>query len=138
MSEFKQVMFGPVEVKWAKVHEPDEKFNKYSIQCVKLTDEQVKEIQSWAGPNGLWNEPGFDPKSPEDGMTVRFKTGNPLKQIVDDNRQTIGPDTLIGNGSICTIAVTLKDTTSAQKETKTQTYLAGIMVNKLVEFNKMF
>lgn len=117
--------------KWAKVHKPDEKYNKYSIDL--YVDDKNRDIIVQSGSQATV-------KHDADGQYVRIRR-NPFS-LVKGELKDWGPPTVldhdgkpltsnVGNGSKVTCKVVVYDTIKGKG-----TRLEGIRVDELVEYNK--
>ena len=111
--------------KWAKVHEPDKTYKKYSID-VLLDMDQYEALKATKIKNT---------GKPEDGkMWVTFRCNEadgPVTVIIDDKPST----EMIGNGSEVTIKVDIDSFTSAKWGNITRSRLEAVKVDRLVKYD---
>lgn len=104
MSEHQNIRLDGVELQWAKLHEPSEMSNKYTVNVIKLTDAQVKELKA----AGISVKHGKDKQTPdpEVGNYIAPSAQNPV-MVVDSMKKSIEGEDLakIGNGTIANVII---------------------------------
>jgi len=132
MSEYKNIRLDGVELQWAKLHEPSEMSNKYTVNLIKLTDAQVKELKA----AGVTVKNGKDRQNPtpEIGNFIAPSAQNPV-MVVDSMKRSIEGDDLakIGNGTIANVIIRPYDWTFKNKK-GVGCGLQGIQVTELKEY----
>jgi hypothetical protein len=121
------------EVRWAKVHRPDQKYNKYSLDML-LDMKQYKEMKDLGLKNGGKPDDSGD-RSREGKMWVTFrrnKEDGPCS-VVDASGDPVSTD--IGNGSICTIKLGVETFTSPKYGKITRSTVESVRVDKLVVYD---
>lgn len=119
--------------KWAKVREPDKKYEKYSIDLYMQPDQFAKYQESGAQ---------LKVRTGDDGEYVTFS--RPCRRIIKGELVEMGPPdvltgdggtldekTLVGNGSHVTLKVVVFDTVKGKG-----TRLEAVRVDELVAFSK--
>lgn len=120
--------------KWAKVVEPDKKYNKYSIDLFMDNDNMEKFKKSGAQLKVRENDEGetfitFSRPTASLGRDGKIKEhGAPLLLSVNGDPLK---DTLVGNGSTVTVKVDVYDTPKGKG-----TRLEAVRVDNLVAFTK--
>ena len=124
------------ECRWAKVHKPDQKYNKYSIE-VKLDEASV----------ALYKQAGCMGRPSKDGAGYYTFRRDPNGKVWKDDKQVpagpplvIRPDgstiqDLIGNGSKVTIKVVVYDYDNSFGKGK-GTRLEAVCVDEMVAYEK--
>lgn len=124
------------EARWAKVHKPDQKYNKYSIE-VKLDEPSV----------ALYKQAGCMGRASKDGAGYYTFRRDPNGKVWKDDKQVpAGPPLvidptgkvvtdLIGNGSKVTIKVVVYDYDNSFGKGK-GTRLEAVCVDELIEYSK--
>ena len=121
--------------KWAKVHKPDPKYNKYSIDLfpdaktleeIHKSDIQTKERQN---DEGVYYSLRRDHDKLIKDEVVTFGPPKVMIKTGEDSFEDF--DGLIGNGSKVTVKVALYDTKVRGKGHRVE----GVIVNDLVEYN---
>ena len=133
MSEQHQnIRLDGVELQWAKLNEPSDLSNKYTVNVIKLTDAQVKELKS----AGLTVKHGKDKEKPdpEIGNYIAPSAQNPVT-VVDSMKKSIEGDELgkIGNGTIANVIVRPYDWTFKNKK-GVGCGLQGLQITELKEY----
>jgi|TARA_R100000152_G_C6777745_1_gene207811 hypothetical protein len=132
MSEHKNIRLDGVELQWAKLHEPSDLSNKYTVNVIKLTDAQVKELKA----AGITVKNGKDKKEPnlEVGNYIAPSAQNPV-MVVDSMKKSIEGEELarIGNGTIANVIVRPYDWTFKNKK-GVGCGLQGIQIVELKEY----
>lgn len=120
-------------VKWAKVHEPDDKFGKY-----------VVDFYPTPGSLEAIRESGIEVKEREDEEGTFFKFSRPVEKTIKDDLVHLGPPKVlirddddnyvpfkeaIGNGSLVTCKVLIYDTRRGKGHT-----LEAVSVEDLVPY----
>ena len=115
MSEHQNIRLDGVELQWAKLHEPSEMSNKYTVNVIKLTDAQVKELKA----AGITVKHGKDKQTPdpEVGNYIAPSAQNPV-MVVDSMKKSIEGEDLakIGNGTIANVIIRPYDWTFKNKK----------------------
>lgn len=132
MSEHQNIRLDGVELQWAKLHEPSEMSNKYTVNVIKLTDAQVKELKA----AGITVKHGKDKQKPdpEVGNYIAPSAQNPV-MVVDSMKKSIEGDDLakIGNGTIANVIVRPYDWTFKNKK-GVGCGLQGVQIVNLKEY----
>lgn len=119
------------KAKWAKVHEPDEKYNNYQICLYMDEDSRARYDKS-----GL----RLKDREDEDGEYIQFRR-NHEGYYKGEEAHVFGPPTvlnedgetitdLVGNGSDVTVKVEIYDTKMGRGHR-----MEAVRVNELVEYN---
>lgn len=120
--------------KWAKLHEPDPKYNKFSIDLYLDAANMEKFRQSGAQLKlrGTEDEPFISFGRPAVSLGKKgqlIEHGPPL--VLDHDGAPMSPKILVGNGSTVTVKVDVYDTQKGKG-----TRLEAVRVDKLVEYVK--
>src|SRR5689334_1382803 len=116
---------GPV--KWAKLHKPDEKYGKYSVD-VLLDMKQFKEMKDLGLKNG-----GKPDDSGKMWVTFRRNKDDGGPEVIDASGNNLS--TPIGNGSECTIKLGVETFTSPKYGKITRSIMESVRVDKLVVYD---
>lgn len=134
MAQTTYTFSGPV--RWAKVHTTDQKFGKHGIE-IQLDEEGLEK----------YKESGLQGRSSKDGEGYYSFRRDPKQLVwVDGTRQAAGKPhvfdadgyaitDLIGNGSVCTISVTVYDYDNSFGKGKGHR-LEAVRVDELVKYEK--
>lgn len=132
MSEHTNIRLDGVELQWAKLHEPSEMSNKYTVNVIKLTDAQVKGLKA----AGLSVKHGKDKQNPdpEVGNYIAPSAQNPV-MVVDSMKKSIEGEDLakIGNGTIANVIIRPYDWTFKNKK-GVGCGLQGVQIVNLKEY----
>ena len=133
MSEHQNIRLDGVELQWAKLHESSEMSNKYTVNVIKLTDAQVKELKA----AGLSVKHGKDKQTPdpEVGNYIAPSAQNPV-MVVDSMKKSIEGEELakVGNGTIANVIIRPYDWTFKNKK-GVGCGLQGIQIVQLKEYH---
>jgi hypothetical protein len=115
-----------VELYWANLYTRNKLSNKYQVDLVNLTEDQIKLIE----------ETGVSVRSKDDerGFFVTCKSSNYEIIPHDKNGDTIGPDILVGNGSRANVMVKPYGWTNPQGKKGLSLGISKLVVTDLKQY----
>ena len=115
-----------VELYWANLYTRNKLSNKYQVDLVNLTEDQIKLIE----------EAGVSVRSKDDerGFFVTCKSSNYEIIPHDKNGDTIGPDILVGNGSRANVMVKPYGWTNPQGKKGLSLGISKLVVTDLKQY----
>lgn len=115
-----------VELYWANLYTRNKLSNKYQVDLVNLTEDQIKLIE----------ETGVSVRSKDDerGFFVTCKSSNYEIIPHDKNGDVIGPDILVGNGSRANVMVKPYGWTNPQGKKGLSLGISKLVVTDLKQY----
>lgn len=115
-----------VELCWANLYTRNKLSNKYQVDLVNLTEDQIKLIE----------ETGVSVRSKDDerGFFVTCKSSNYEIIPHDKNGDVIGPDILVGNGSRANVMVKPYGWTNPQGKKGLSLGISKLVVTDLKQY----
>lgn len=115
-----------VELYWANLYTRNKLSNKYQVDLVNLTEDQIKLIE----------EAGVSVRSKDDerGFFVTCKSSNYEIIPHDKNGDVIGPDILVGNGSRANVMVKPYGWTNPQGKKGLSLGISKLVVTDLKQY----